>query len=293
MDTATADAPSTRSGGTGAAARGRPEMRPHDADGLSPEAHAVISEHSLDKRAVLGWADHYAMRDGVDFNRAPARDFGGAPLGMELGRMVVSQAAFVPFALRFNAALESFDYSTSDAIISSCLRDGVIADPVGAPVYSRWRPYAERLEGFNVALYRAALSARTLLRAIGGLGEIDSYLAGRWRRKGDPQNRVPMTVGESNSFLNKRVVATVAYSTVALRGWMQPVRYSPYPRNTNSLLEQFGAEKDGFYAGEGEVHVHAGCPIPAPEHIKITLSDKYRRWRSDVHERYSRAGLVE
>ena len=37
----------------------------------------------------------------------------------------------------------------------------------------------------------------------------------------------------------------------------------------------------------------AHCPIPAPEHIKITLLDKYRRWRSDVHERYSRAGLVE
>lgn len=181
----------------------------------------------------------------------------------------------------------------SDAIISSCLKDGVIVDREGAPVYGRWRPYAERLEGFNVALYRAALSARTLRRVIGGLGEIDSYLDGRWRRAGDTQNRVPMTVGESNSFLNKRVAATVTYNTVALRGWMQPVRYSSYPRNTNILLEQFGAEKDGLYAGEGEVHVHADCPIPAPDHIKITLSDKYRRWRSDVHERYSRAGLVE
>ena len=268
-------------------------MRPHDADGLSPEAHAAISEHSLDKRAVLGWADHYAMRDGVDFNRAPARDFGGAPIGMELGRMAVLQPAFAPFVPRFNAALKSLDYRASDAIVISCLKDGVIVDREGAPVYGRWRPYAERLEGFNVTLYRAAQSARTLYRAIGGLGEIDSYLDGRWRRKGDPQNRVPMTVGESNSFLNKRVVATVAYRTMALHGWMQPVRYSPYPRNTNSLLEQFGFEKDGFYAGEGGVHVHASCPIPAPEHIKITLFDKHRRWRSDVHERYSRAGLVE
>lgn len=77
-----------------------------------------------------------------------------------------------------------------------------------------------------------------------------------------------MTVGESNPFLDK-MAATVAYKTVALRGWMQPVRYSPYPRNTNSLLEQFGAEKDGSYAGEGEVHVHACCPIPAPDHIKM------------------------
>ena len=37
----------------------------------------------------------------------------------------------------------------------------------------------------------------------------------------------------------------------------------------------------------------ARCPIPAPERVKITLLDKHRRWRSDVHGRYSRAGLVE
>ena len=268
-------------------------MRPHDADGLSPEARAVISEHSLDKRAVLGWADHYAMRDGVDFNRAPARDFEGAPLGRNLRRMAISQPSFAPFTLRLNAALKSLDYRVSDAIVSSCLKDGIIVDREGAPVYGRWRSYTERLEGFDVALYRAALSARALRRVIGGLGEIDSYLDGRWRRAGDHQNRVPMTVGGFNPFLDKHVVARVTYETVALRGWMQPVRYSPYPRNTNSLLEQFGAEKDGFYAGEGEVHVHVGCPIPAPDHIKITLLDKYRRWRSDVHGRYSRAGLVE
>ena len=129
-------------------------MRPHDADGLSPEARAVISEHSLDKRAVLGWADHYAMRDGVDFNRAPARDFEGAPLGRNLRRMAISQPSFAPFTLRLNAALKSLDYRVSDAIVSSCLKDGIIVDREGAPVYGRWRPDAERLEGFNVALYR-------------------------------------------------------------------------------------------------------------------------------------------
>lgn len=268
-------------------------MRPHDADGFSPEAHAVMAEHSLDTQAILGWADHYAIRDGVNFNKAPALDFEGAPLGRNLRSLADSQPAFAPFALKFNAALESLDYRTSDAIVSSCMKNGTIVDLAGAPVYGRWKPCAEQLEGFNVALYRAALGITVLRRDIGSLGEIDNYLVGRWRRAGDPQDRVPMTVGKSNPFLGRRVAAKVAYKTVALRGWMQPVRYSPYPRNTNSLLEQFGAEKDGSYAGEGEVHVHAGCPIPAPDHIKIALFDKRRRWRLDMHERYSRAGLVE
>ena len=273
--------------------RGRPAMRPHDADGFSPEAHAVMAEHSLDTQAILGWADHYAIRDGVNFNKAPALDFEGAPLGRNLYRLAMRQPSFAPFASKLSAALKSFDHRTSDSIVSSCLKNGVIVDRTGAPIYGQWKPCAEQLEGFNIALYRAALSITVLRRDIGSLGEIDNYLGGRWRRACDPQDRVPMTVGESNPFLGKKLAATVAYKTVALRGWMQPVRYSPYPRNTDILLEQFGAEKDGSYAGEGEVHVHAGCPIPAPDHIKITLFDKRRRWRLDVHERYSRAGLVE
>lgn len=284
---------SGRGGGAGAAPQGRPAMRPHDADGFSPEAHAVMAEHSLRRQVILRWADHYAIRDGVDFNDAPALDFGGAPLGRNLYGLAMRQPTFAPFTSKFNAALESLDYRTSDAIVNSCLKNDIIVDRAGAPVYTQWKPCAEQLEGFNVALYRAALSTTVVRRDVGSLGEIDNYLAGRWRRAGDPQDRVSMTVGDFNPFLGRKLAAKVAYKTVALRGWMQPVRYSPYPRNTDILLEQFGAEKDGSYAGESEVHVHAGCPIPAPDHIKIALYDKHRRWRLDVHERYGRAGLVE
>ncbi len=83
------------------------------------------------------------------------------------------------------------------------------------------------------------------------------------------QDRVPTTAGESNVFLDKWAVARVSYHTVALAGWTQPVRYSPYPRNTDGGRERFGCEKDGSVAGECEVHVHVGFPIPAREHAKI------------------------
>ena len=73
------------------------------------------------------------------------------------------------------------------------------------------------------------------------------------------QDRVPTTVGESNVFLDKWVVARVSYPTVALAGWTQPVRYSPYPRNTDGGRERFGGEKDGSVAGECEARIHAGC----------------------------------
>lgn len=182
--------------------------------------------------------------------------------------MVHSNPAFDAFRVQFDAALESLDYATSDAIIDRCLAAGVVVNNAGKSVYGEWRRSAERLEGLNAALFWAVCGAARLNRFIGSLGELDNYRRGRWRREGDAQDRVPATVGESNRLLRKRAVAMVTYSAGALAGWTQPVRYSPYPRNPDAGRERFGAEKGGQLAGEGEVHVHAGCPIPARDHIK-------------------------
>ena len=131
-----------------------------------------------------------------------------------------------------------------------------------------------------------------LNRFIGSPGELDNYRRGRWRRDGDEQDRVPATVGRSNRFLGADAVARVSYDAAALAGRAQPVRYSPYPRTPDARLERFGDEKSGHLAGEGEVHIHAECPIPARDHIKITLVAHCRlRWR-DVVERYGDVGRV-
>ena len=37
----------------------------------------------------------------------------------------------------------------------------------------------------------------------------------------------------------------ITYDASAVRDWLQPVHYSPYPRNLDTQLEQFGHEKDG------------------------------------------------
>ena len=121
----------------------------------------------------------------------------------------------------------------------------------------------------NAALFRVARDATRLNRSIVSLGELDNYRRWMWREEGYMQDRVPTTAGESNVFLDKWAVARVSYHTVALAGWTQPVRYSPYPRNTDGGRERFGCEKDGSVAGECEVHVHVGFPIPAREHAKI------------------------
>ena len=56
---------------------------------------------------------------------------------------------------------------------------------------------------------------------------------------------MPTTVGESNVFLDKWAVARVSYHTVALAGWTQLVRYSPYPRNTDGGASGLESKRTG------------------------------------------------
>ena len=144
-----------------------------------------------------------------------------------------------------------------------------------------------------MALFRVARDASHLRRFMLGTGELDNYRHGRWRRCGDVQDRVSMTVGDSNFLLDGTAVAVATYDASVLREWAQPVRYSPYPRNLDVSCERFGDEKDGYYVGEGEVHVHAGCPIPAREYIKISLLPSCRRGRQEAVERYGDVATVE
>ena len=217
-------------------------------------------------------ARRYEAKEGVDFNLAPAQDFEEAPLGRNTVGAAYSSPAFGRFRDRFDVALGSLDYGASDAILDECLADGIIADLNGNGIYGAWKLHAERLEGLNAALYRSARGAVCLNRFIGSLDELDNYRRGRWRRDGDEQDRVPATVGRSNRFLGADAVARVSYDVAALAGRAQPVRYSPYPRTPDARLERFGDEKSGHLAGEGEVHIHAECPIPARDHIKITVN---------------------
>ena len=186
-----------------------PGLRRHDADGISDDARAVIDRHGLDVGGILELAGRYKAEKGADFNQAPARDFVGALVGRNLANALYAAPAFDGFRGRFDAALESLDYDTLDAIIDKCLRAGIIVDSSGDSVYDRWRMDAARLEGLNVALHRAAAGATTLNRFVGSLFELDNYRRGLWRRAGDEQDRVSTTVGRSNAFLAKGAAALV------------------------------------------------------------------------------------
>lgn len=269
-----------------------PAMRHHDADGVSPEACAVISQHGLDRDRVLWWADHYGAKNGVDFNLAPRADFESAPLGRRLAKMAYKMPAFGPFFKKFDRALHTFDYGTSDGIMGECLRTGII-EQAGRSIYADWGRYAEMLEGLNVSLFKAARDATRLYRFIGDFGELDNYKNGRWRRGGDEQDRVSTTVGTSNLLLENTAVAVITYDTAGLGGRIQPVRYSPYPRHPSTNLEWFGCEKDGIFAAEGEVHVHAECPIPPRRHIKITILPSSKHKKRYIDERYGNVAIVE
>ena len=144
-----------------------------------------------------------------------------------------------------------------------------------------------------MALFRAARDALALCRFILKFAELGNYRRGHWRRANDRQDRVPMTVGMSNQYLDKMAVAKITYLTGALRGWMQPVRYSPYPRNMDTGREAFGHEKDGVFAAEGEVHVHVGCPIPPRDHIKIGIVSLQGQERAEIVEQYGCVGDIE
>ena len=268
-------------------------MRPHDGDGISPDADAVIRRHGLDRAKVLEWADIYKAKEGEDFNVAPARAFDDAPLGYNLAVMAGRSPSFGQFRERFGKALGSLDYGTSDGIISDCLVDGTIVDRCDNGIYDWWKSRATRLEGLNVALYRAARNAPELHRFMRSLGELDNYRRGRWRRECDPQDRVSTTVGLSHYILDGLAVARVSYDADALRDWSQPVRYSPYPRRRPAEPGRFGREKDGTMAGEGEVHVHMQCAVPPPKYVKIALLPGCGLGRQDAIEQYGDVGAVE
>ena len=271
---------------------GIPSKRLHDGDGISQEAHRIINEHGLSRSKVLEFADHYALKEGTDFNMAPTRDFKDAPLGLVLANTITKHPSFIPYSSKFTSALNSFDYAASDGIIDNWFRDGA-ADAQTAGWYDEWRGDTERLEGFNVALARATMYTNEVRRFIQDFGELGNYLRGRWRRAGDEQNRVPTTVGMSNRHFGSAAVAMITYDAGAVRDWLQPVRYSPYPRNLDTQLEQFGHEKDGSFADEGEVHLHTGCPIPSRDHIKIAMIATQGRGRQEIVGRYGGAGIIE
>ena len=270
-----------------------PELRRCDADGLSPEARAVIARHGLDRGRVMEEADRYEAKEGTDFNRAPVRDFWGAPLGHNLAKMMYSEPSFDPFRDRFAEALDSLDYGTSDDIMAGCLEDGIIVDSIGRDLYDSWKEDSESLEGFNVALARATGGAARLRRFVCNPCGLDDHLRGRWLEDGNAQNLVRMTVGASSPLFGEAAVAVVSYRAKSLEGWVQPVRYSPYPRTLHVWRERFGDEKGGNLAGEGEVHVHVGCPIPPRRDVGISLLPRCGMGRQEAIERYGGIGTIE
>lgn len=242
---------------------------------------------------IMDMADHYAIKEGVDFNKAPELDFAAAPLGKNLANEVGAQMTSDADFAKFTKALSKPDHPTVDSIISAWLKSGRITGRDGKSVYSEWKYSTECLEGFNVAHVRATRWAPKLYRFIGDIDELGNYLHGRWRKKGDSQDRVPTTVGGSNPSLDADAAAKIAYDTRSLRGWIQPVRYSPYPRMQESSQERFGSEKDATYAGEGEVHLHVGCPIPPADHVNILLQGVSKRRREEIVARYGKAGVIQ
>ena len=265
-------------------------MRYHDADGVSREACAVISRHGLDRRRVLDWADRHGAEKSIDFNLTPTNEFRDAPPGGRPAEMAYRMPAFGPLRERFDRALRTLDCGTSDGIMDGCLRDGIV-EQAGKSIYAEWRRCAEMLEGLNVSLFRTTKSATRLRRFIRDFDELGNYKNGRWRQDGDEQDRVSTTVGTSNFLLEKAAVAVITYDTGGLGGWIQPVRYSPYPRHLDARLERFGCEKDGSCAAEGEVHIHTGCPIPSRRYIKITMPPS--KLKRTIAKRYGDVAIVE
>lgn len=218
---------------------------------------------------IMDAAGYYGIKEGVDFNKAPDVDFANARLGKNLVNVANAKLAFGADMTVFARALSTSEHSTADSTMSEWLKSGRITDAGGESIYGEWRHPVECLEGFNVDHARATKKADKPHRFIGDVDELGNYLHGRWRKAGDSQDRVSTTVGESNPSLDADAAAQITYDARSLRGWIQPVRYSPYPRMQMSPEERFGPEKDATYAGEGEVHLHAGCPIPPSDHVDI------------------------
>ena len=101
----------------------------------------------------------------------------------------------------------------------------------------------------------------------------------------------PQRWGTSNFLLEKAAVAVITYDTGGLGGWIQPVRYSPYPRHLDARLERFGCEKDGSCAADGGAHIHTGCPIPSRRYIKITMPPS--KLKRTIAKRYGDVAIVE
>lgn len=65
-----------------------------------------------------------------------------------------------------------------------CTHDSVVLGRYAENIYNAWKERAERLEGLNVAHYRADRGTARLHRFVGDLGELDGQLRGRWRAGG-------------------------------------------------------------------------------------------------------------
>lgn len=159
-----------RSRGRYCAERRPSNWRRHGADGISHEACAVINRHGLDKDGILDIAEGYVAKKRGGFNKAPANDFRGAPLGENLINAAYTDPSFGALRGRLHKALESLGYGMSDSIIDRCLMDGTIVDRDGTSIYGDWKRCAGRLEGPNVALFKVAGGAAHLNRFIASLG---------------------------------------------------------------------------------------------------------------------------
>ena len=241
------------------AGRRQPERRLHSADGISPDARAVIGRHGLDRGRILDIAGRYAAQKGVDFNEAPAQDFeGGAARGQPRGT-VHSNPAFDAFRVQFDAALESLDYAASDAVIDRCLAAGIVVNSTGKSVYGEWRRSAERLEGLNAGPLRGRMRRREAEPVHWEPRRTRQLPAREVAPRGRRAGQGAGDRGESSRLLEKGAVAMVTYSAGALAGWTLPVRYPPHPCSPDAGRERFGAEKGGATGGRGNWRAGAGC----------------------------------
>ena len=217
-------------------------------------------------------------------------DFTRAQLWDRLDAAASGRLSSVAGVDRFASALSARNYLVSDALASSWLKCGMVADRDGGSLYDEWRYRAGRLEAFNVALFWAAKRAVLPHRLIGSIDEFDNYQRGRWRQAGDLLDRASLTVGASNPILGERD-ALVAYDARLLAGCIQPVRYSPYPRLDEGGREGFGSEKYAAYAGEAEVHLYAGCPTLSRDPVNMLLFGDAKRRRAEIVARHGEAGV--
>lgn len=95
--------PALRSHGRYCAEPRQSSWRRHDADGISPEACAVIGRHGPSRDGILDIAKAYEAKKAGDFNRAPADDFRDARWARTSSTRRMQTRLLVRFAAGFTA----------------------------------------------------------------------------------------------------------------------------------------------------------------------------------------------